>query len=50
VSLTPPVAWTALTNNVNGTTNFVADPGGIWTHTDLNSTNYSERYYRAAQY
>ncbi len=47
-SLTAPVVWTTLTNNVDGTINFVAGPNGLWTHTDLNATNYPTRYYRSA--
>ena len=46
--LDAPIVWTPLTNNVNGTTTFVAGPNGQWTHTDLNATNYPQRYYRSA--
>jgi O-glycosyl hydrolase len=38
--------WSALTNNVDATTTFTAGTNGLWTHTDLNSTNYTTRYYR----
>ncbi|MBI5384179.1 MAG: VCBS repeat-containing protein [Verrucomicrobia bacterium] len=47
-SLTSPVVWTSLTNNVDGSVNFVAGPNGQWTHTDLNSASYPQRYYRTA--
>lgn len=46
--LEPPVVWTTLTNNVDGSTVFVAGPNGLWTHIDLNATNYPQRYYRSA--
>jgi ubiquitin len=48
LSLDAPMVWTTLTNNVDSTTTFVGGPNGLWNHTDLNSTNYPTRYYRAA--
>ena len=47
-SLTPPIAWTTLSNNVDGDPNLVAGSNGLWTHTDLNSTNHPQRFYRSA--
>ena len=47
-SLSPPVVWTPLTNNVDSTIHFVADATGLWTTTDLNATNYPIRFYRSA--
>jgi O-glycosyl hydrolase len=38
--------WSALTNNVDGTTTFTAGTNGLWLHTDLNATNYTLRFYR----
>jgi hypothetical protein len=47
-SLSAPVFWTSLTNNVNGSIDFAPGPDGLWTHIDLDSTNHPERYYRSA--
>lgn len=44
-----PVFWTTLTNNTDGGTNFTADGGGRWSHTDLNAAKFSARFYRAVQ-
>jgi hypothetical protein len=46
-NLSPPVFWTTLTNNTDGGVNFIAGPGGYWSHTDLNATNFCARFYRA---
>ncbi|HNQ90641.1 MAG TPA: hypothetical protein PKM73_18660 [Verrucomicrobiota bacterium] len=46
--LNPPIVWTTLLNNTDGTPHFVAGPNGLWTHTDLGSAAIPERYYRSA--
>src|SRR5258706_5178955 len=46
-NLVGPVFWTTLTNNVDGGDNFTSDASGHWSHTDLNATNFSARFYRA---
>jgi autotransporter-associated beta strand protein len=46
-NLTPPIDWEMLTNNLDGGTNFVGGTNGLWTHTDLNATNFSTRFYRS---
>jgi glucuronoarabinoxylan endo-1,4-beta-xylanase len=44
-NLTPPVSWQAVTNNVDGSTNFVLGPDGLWTNIDFNSTNFPAQFY-----
>jgi hypothetical protein len=46
--LTAPIAWQTLTNNLDGSTLFSAGTNGLWTHTDLNSTNFVIRFYRSS--
>jgi hypothetical protein len=46
-NLAAPVFWTTLTNNEYRGDNFTSDASGHWSHTDLNATNFSARFYRA---
>ena len=48
-NLTPPVSWLPLTNIVNGSTNFVLAPDGLWTNIDFSSTNFPARFYRTVE-
>jgi glucuronoarabinoxylan endo-1,4-beta-xylanase len=48
-NLTPPVFWLTLTNNVDNSMVFTADSSGLWTYTDLNSTNFPGRFYRTIE-
>jgi glucuronoarabinoxylan endo-1,4-beta-xylanase len=48
-NLTPPISWQAVTNSVNGSTNFILAPDGLWTNTDFNSTNFPARFYRTIE-
>jgi glucuronoarabinoxylan endo-1,4-beta-xylanase len=48
-NLVPPVLWTTLTNNVDNSIVFTADASGLWTYTDLNSTNSPGRFYRTIE-
>jgi len=46
--LSAPIVWQSLTNNLDGGFLFTAGTNGLWTHTDLNSTNFGIRFYRSA--
>jgi hypothetical protein len=46
--LSAPIVWESLTNNLDGGLLFSAGTNGLWTHTDLNSTNFGIRFYRSA--
>jgi hypothetical protein len=46
--LSAPIVWESLTNNLDGGLLFSAGTNGLWTHTDLNSTNFAIRFYRSA--
>ncbi len=48
-NLTPPASWLALTNFINGSTNFTLAPDGLWTNTDFSSTNFPARFYRTVE-
>src|SRR5262249_4397895 len=47
-NLAAPIIWETLSNNVNGGFMFIAPTNGLWTHVDLNSTNFGIRFYRTA--
>jgi hypothetical protein len=40
-NLAPPVVWTTVSTNV-------ADINGLWQFTDMQATNYPNRFYRSA--
>ena len=40
-NLAPPVVWTTISTNT-------ADLSGLWQITDLQATNYPDRFYRSA--
>ena len=48
-NLMPPVLWRAITNSINGTTNFTASGSGSWSCTDTNATGSPQRFYRSVE-